>query len=147
MYKKLLGTLALTCSLAISSAAFAHFGGCGEGMNKMLESIKLDDSQKQKIQPILANLKATMKQSGEQMRDLSKQINDQITSGNMDQSVVNDLIDKKTKLIGDMIKAKVMVKSQIYTLLNAQQKTELQNKMKQKEEQMVEKYKSCHNQD
>ncbi|EHL32523.1 Spy/CpxP family protein refolding chaperone [Legionella drancourtii] len=147
MYKKLIGTLALVCTLVISSTVFAHSGGCGEGMKKMLESIKLDDAQKQKVTPILDNLKASMKQSGEQIRDLSKQINAQVTSGSMDQAAVNDLIDKKVKLLGDLMKAKVMAKSQIYAILNEQQKAQLQNKMKQMEEKWAEKFKRCHDQD
>mgnify|MGYP000488118000 CR=1 FL=1 len=147
MYKKLLGILVLACSFVISTTTFANSEACGEGMSKMIESLKLDDSQKQKIKPILENLKTSMKQSGEQMRDLSKQINDQATSSTMDQSAVNDLIDKKAKLIGDMMKAKVMAKNQIYAVLNDQQKTQLQNKMKQMEEQMKAKFKSCHDQE
>lgn len=147
MYKKLIGTLALACTLVISSTVFAHSGGCGEGMKKMLESIKLDDAQKQKVMPILDSLKTSMKQSGEQMRDLSKQINAQATSASMDQSAVNDLIDKKVKLLGDMMKAKVMAKSQIYAVLNDQQKAELQSKMKKMEEKWAEKFKSCHDED
>lgn len=147
MYKKILGTLALAFSLVLSSAVFAHSGECGEGMQKMLDSVKLDDSQKQKIKPIMANLKDSMKQSVDQMKDLNKQINDQADSANMDQSAVNSLIDQKTKLIGDMMKAKVMAKNQIYTILTAQQKASVQSMMKKMHDKMEEKFKSCHDQD
>lgn len=43
-----------------------------------------------------------------------------------------------------MIKAKVTAKNQIYSVLNSQQKTELQNKMKKMEEKMADQFKSCH---
>lgn len=143
MYKKILGTLALAFSLAISSTAFAHCG-CGGGMKKMLESLNLDASQKEKIKPIMESLKTSMKTNAEQLKDLDKQINDQTLSASMDQSTVDGLVDKKTKLIGDMMKAKVSAKSQIYAVLNPQQKTQLQSSMKTMETKMEEKFKSCH---
>lgn len=120
---------------------------CGDGIKNMIASLKLDDSQKQKIKPILENLKTSIKQSRDQMQDLNKQIDDQSVSGTVDQSAVNDLIDKKVKLIGDMMKAKAMAKSQIYAVLTPQQKTVLQNKMKQKAQKMAEKFKSCRDQE
>lgn len=146
MYKKILGTLALAFSLILCPTAFAN-NACGEGMKQMLGSLKLDDAQKEKIKPILESMKSTMQQSGEQMRDLSKQINEQAISPNMDQSAVSALVDKKTKLLGDMIKAKVTAKNQIYAVLNDQQKTQLQGMMKKMEEKMAEKFKSCHDEE
>lgn len=142
MYKKILGIAALVFSLFVCPTVFAH--SCGEGLKDMLASLKLDDSQKEKIKPILENMKASMKQNVEQMRELSKQINDQAISPNMDQNTVNGLIDKKTKVIGDMIKAKVMAKSQIYAILNDQQKSQLQGMMKKMEDKMEDKFKRCH---
>jgi protein CpxP len=146
MSKKLLGILALVCAFAINTTVFAQ-EKCGEGMSQMIESLNLDDSQKQKIKPILEDLKTNIKQSADQMRDLSKQINEQAASSTMDQTAVNDLIDKKTKLIGDMIKAKVTAKNQIYAILKPEQKTQLQSKMKQTEEKWAEKFKNCHDRD
>jgi protein CpxP len=147
MYKKLLGIFVLVGAFVLTTPLLAHSGMCGEGMSKMLESLKLDDSQKQKIKPIMDSLKANMKQSADQMVDLSKQLNAQMVSETPDQSAVNDLVDKKAKLIGDMMKAKIDAKMQIYAVLNSQQKTVLQNKMKQIEEKMAEKFKGCHDQE
>lgn len=65
----------------------------------------------------------------------------------MDQATVDGLIDKKTKLVGDMMKAKVTAQNQIYSVLNPQQKTELQNKVKKMEDKMAEQFKSCHDDD
>ncbi|CAM2839002.1 envelope stress induced periplasmic protein [Legionella steigerwaltii] len=144
MYKKIIQAAAFTFTLALSPVVLAHSGGCGEGLKKMVESLKLDDSQKSKIKPILEQLKSTMKNDVTQMRDISQQLNQQAESANMDQSTVDSLVDKKTKLIGDMIKAKITAKNQIYAVLNPQQKTELQNKWKKVEEKMAEKFKACH---
>lgn len=146
MYKKILGVFALAFSLILCPTVFAH-NACGEGMKQMLGSLKLDDAQKEKIKPILESMKSTMQQSGDQMRDLNKQINDQAISPNMDQSAVSALVDKKTKLLGDMIKAKVSAKNQIYAVLNDEQKTQLQGMMKKMEDKMAEKFKSCHDEE
>ncbi|WP_454780792.1 Spy/CpxP family protein refolding chaperone [Legionella sp. WA2022007384] len=144
MYKKIIQTAAFAFTLAVSPVVLAHSGGCGEGFKSMVESLKLDDSQKAKIKPILDQLKASMKNDADQMKDLSRQINQQAESATMDQSAVDGLIDKKTKLIGDMMKAKITAKNQIFSVLNPQQKTELQNKMKKMEARMEEKFKNCH---
>lgn len=144
MYKKMVQTAAFAITIALSPLVLAHSGECREGLKSMVESLKLDESQKSKIEPILEQLKTTMKNNAEQMKDLSKQINQQAESASMDQSTVDGLIDKKTKLIGDMIKAKVAAKNQIYAVLKPEQKTELQNKMNKVKERMAEKFKKCH---
>lgn len=140
MYKKLIAILSLAFSLVVCQVAFAE---CGEGMRTMIDSLKLDDAQKAKIKPILEQLKTAVKDNGPQLMDVSKQINQQVTSGTMDQATVDGLIDKKTKMIGDMIKAKVAAKNQIFAVLNDQQKSELQTKFKALEEKMEAKFKSC----
>ncbi|STY29325.1 16 kD immunogenic protein [Legionella wadsworthii] len=144
MYKKIMQIAAFAATLVLSPVVLAHSGECGGGLKSMVESLKLDQNQKSKIEPILNQLKTTIKNDAAQMRDLSQQIHQQVQSTNMDQSVVDNLIDKKTKLIGDMMKAKITAKNQIYAILNQQQKTELQNRMKKMEEKMAEKFKKCH---
>ena len=147
MYKKLFCSATLAVTLVLSPTVFANSFGCGEGMKHMLESLKLDDAQKTKIKPIMEQLKSTMKEDGSQMKDLEKQVNQQAESATMDQSAVNDLIDKKSKLIGDMMKAKVSAKNQIYSILNPQQKAQLQDRMKKVEEKIAAKYQSCHDEE
>ncbi len=147
MYKKLLGAATLALTLAVSSTSFAHSGMCGEHFQHMISSLKLDDAQKQKIQPIMDNLKATMQQNMQQMQDLSKQIDEQAVSASMDQSTVNDLVDKKTKLIGESIKAKVNAENQVLAVLDTQQKVELQGMMAKAKEKMEKKFQHCHDHD
>jgi periplasmic protein CpxP/Spy len=147
MYKKIIQTASFACALVLSPVVLAHSWGCGEGLHKMVESLKLDDSQKAKIKPILDQLKTTVKNDGSQMKDLDQQLNQQVDSANIDLSAVDSLIDKKSKLIGDIMKAKITAKNQIYAVLNPQQKTELQDKMKKMQEKIVAQYKSCHDDD
>jgi len=144
MYKKIIQTVAFTCALVLSPVVLASAGECSKGLKHMVDSLKLDDSQKAKIKPILEQLKSTIKSDASQMKDLGQQLDQQTESTNMDQSAVDSLIDRKTKLIADMIKAKITAKNQIYSVLNLQQKTELKNKMKRMEEERKEKFKNCH---
>jgi protein CpxP len=60
----------------------------------------------------------------------------------MNESTVNSLIDRKTQLIGDMMKAKITERSKICAVLNPQQKTEWQNKMKQMNGKWISKFKN-----
>lgn len=143
MKKSLLWIVAVTFSFVLGQTAFAHSGHCGDGMKKMVENFKLDDTQKAKIMPILDQLKTTLKTSWSQMADLRTQINQQIQSDTMDQATLDGLIDKKTKLIGDMMKAKAAAKHQIFTILNAQQKTMYVDMMKKMHDKMVSKFENC----
>lgn len=147
MSTKLLGTVALAFSLAMSTTAFAGSWGCGEGLQKMVGSLKIDSAQKEKIKPVLETLKSSIKDNADQMKDLDKQLKEQADSATMDQSAVDSLIDKKSKLIGAMMKAKIVAKNQILAILTPEQKTQLQNMMKKAEEKMMEKFKSCHDQE
>ncbi|MFC3909158.1 Spy/CpxP family protein refolding chaperone [Legionella dresdenensis] len=147
MYKKLLGVVVLASSFALSQVTFAHSGSCGEGLKEMISSLKLDNSQREKIKPVLDQLKSTIKDNAAQMQDLNTQIQQQSMSASMDQSTVNGLVDKKTTLIGNMIKAKINAKNQIFNVLNADQRTALQSKMQKMEEKMAAKFKNCHQDD
>lgn len=144
MYKKLLGIMVFAFSLVLGQAVFADSEHCGEGVKKMVESLNLDDSQKAKIKPILEQLKSTIADKASQMSDLRKQISQQVQSANMDQSTVNGLVDQKTQLIGDIMKAKLAATNQIMNILNDQQKAQLHKKMQEAEEKWSEKFKSCH---
>lgn len=146
MYKKILLAVALAFSFTLSQTVFADDWGCGEGLHKMVAALNIDDAQKAKIKPILDQLKTSMTDLGTQMGDLAKQLRQQVQSPSMDQAVVYDLVDKKAKLIGDMMKTKVMATSQILAILTPEQKTKLQGMIQQLEEKMEAKWKSC-NQD
>lgn len=145
MIRKFLWIAAVTGSLVLAQSSFAD--SCRVGLQKMIKSLDLDDAQKAKITPILEQMKASKKDDWSQMKDLDSQINQQVTSDKMDQAAVDSLVDKKTKLIGSMMKTKLVAKNQIFTVLNAKQKTELQNMMTKADEKMAEKFKNCHDDD
>jgi len=147
MYKNLVAVVAIISTLLFSQTTLADAWGCGEGMRQMVLSMDLNRAQKDKIKPILAQLKASIKETGMHMGDLDRQLNQQSVAVNMDQSVVDDLVEKKTKLIGDMIKAKIKAKNQVLAVLNPKQKINLMNKMQKLEEKIAKKFSSCHKND
>lgn len=147
MYKKLLWIAAIAFSFALNQSASANSWGCGEGIKKMILSLKLDKDQQEKVKPILEQLKSSIASNEAPMQDVSKQINEQVLSPTMDQSTVDQLVDKKTQLIGNMIKAKLTAKNQIFAILRPEQKTKLQGMMKNLEEKVSAKFKNCHAKD
>ena len=147
MYNKILGTAALVVSLIFAQGAFANSSDCGEKLQKTVASLNLTADQKTKIQPILDQLKTAVKQNASQMNDIDKQIDQQVTSTSMDENTVNGLIDKKTNLIGNIIKAKVSAKNQIIAILTDDQKAKLQAKMKTVKDKMAAKWAKCHDAD
>lgn len=147
MYKKIVGIAVIACSLAFSQLSFAHSSHCGKGLSQMIASLKLTEAQQEKIKPALAQLKLSIKDNVAKMKDIEGQINQQVSSATMDQTVVNGLVDQKVQLIGNIIKAKIMAKNQVVQVLDASQKSQLQTMMKNMEAKMVAKYKSCHDQD
>jgi protein CpxP len=145
MYKKIIGPVILACFLS-AQPLLAHSSDCGQGLKEIVASLKLDDSQKEKIQPILEQLKSTIKDNAIQMDALDSQMEPAAISL-LDDNSINSLVNKKITLIGNIMKAKMAAKKQIFTILNENQKSELQDKMKKMEEKMVEKYKDCHDND
>lgn len=147
MLNKFIAAVVFAFSLVLCQSALAGHARCGEGLKHMVDALQLDQAQKDKVKPILEQLKANMKENGPQMMDLCKQINEQSMSANMDQAAVDGMIDKKVKMMGDMMKAKVSAKNQIFSILNDQQKAKLQAKMKMMQEKMHAKMKQCHGED
>lgn len=140
---KLLWTVTCALSLFIGSLSVANACGCGKGMHQMVDSVKLDAAQKEKVKPILDQLKATIKENADQMNSIETQLKQQLTSGKMDQSTVNGLVDKKVQLIGNIIKAKMQAKTQIYAVLNDKQKAEFQENMKKEDKKWEKEFKNC----
>ena len=142
--KKILQIILISSCVLFAQIVFAN-PFCRAGFDKMVQSLNLDPNQKTQIAPILRQLKQQLQNSGEQMGDLNKQINQEANSAPMNQAKVNDLVDKQTKLIGNMIKAKITAKNQIFSILNPKQKEKLQERVKEQEQKMAEKYKKCDN--
>ena len=139
----LIRTFALVFFFLGSNLVLANSCVCGEKIQTMLESLKIETVQKEKIKPILEKLRTNLKESGSQMNALETKIQEQVNSATLDEPKTRTLIDEKAKLIGDMMQAKAVAKNQIFAILNPQQKTELQNMLRTKEDTIATQFKSC----
>ncbi len=113
----------------------------------MVESLNLTQEQKTQITPILENMKTTIKENSAQMRDLETQMKTQANSETMDQTAIDGLVDRKTALVGNLMKARFSAQNQISAILTPEQKTKLHSAIQAEEEKMVTTYKACHSDD
>lgn len=143
MSKKFLLAIAFVFSFLFTQATFADSSICRESLSKMVQSLNLDANQKSKVNSILDQLKSNMKATGTQMDGLEDQITQQTYSANMDQNNANSVVDQKTKLIGDMMKARITATNQIYNILNPQQQAKFKSMMKTADDKMAAMYKNC----
>lgn len=143
MYKKFLWIITLVSALTFNQMVLADTSVCREGLSTMVQSLNLDANQKQKIQPILDQFKNTAQTAGSQMDGIENQINQQVSTPNMNQDTVNGLVDQKVKLIGDIMKAKIQAKSQILAILNPQQQAKLQGMLKAADDKMKALWRNC----
>ena len=146
MFKNFLWLVAVVSSLMISQMAVADSSICRESLKQMVQMVNPDAAQKAKIDPILDQLKATLKTHSSQMETLEPQIAEQADAASMDHAKVDNLVEQQTKLIGEVMKARIMAKNQIFLILNSQQKDKLQTMIKNSDEKMVAAFKKC-NQD
>lgn len=145
MYKKILSVVAVSASLMFNASVFAESAKCGEELKNIVTSaLKLDETQKEKVKPVLEQLKTTLKERGTQMQDIRAKLKAQVESDTMDQTTVDGLIDQKTKVLGEMMKARITARHDVYMLLNPEQKTKLKSEMQKIEDKWAAKFKSCH---
>jgi|LakMenEpi03Aug12_release.lakeMendotaPanAssembly.Ray.scaffolds.fasta_scaffold904521_1 protein CpxP len=143
MVQKILGTIIFGSFILFSQMIFADDSIYRETLHKIVQSLNLTDAQKTQINPILSELKSELKKVGSQMGNIRSEIKQQVNSTNMDKTKVNDLVDKKTKLIGDMIKAKLTAQNKIYSILNPEQRQKLSEAINKADEKMEALFKSC----
>lgn len=147
MFKKILWIVAMVSCLAFNQNALADSMCRHEGFKDMISAMKLDEAQKAKIQPIMEQMKSTMKDLRPQLVNVDKQIKDMFRSDTIDTSSMTSLVDQKSKLIGEMMKAKFTAQSQIMAVLTTEQKSTIRAKIQAMEDKIAAKYKECHEND
>jgi protein CpxP len=143
MYKKILGIATVTAALVLGQTAMAESRCVGGGIKRVVESLNLDKTQKEKIKSILEEMKTGMTERSTQLDTINNEINEQVKSDTTDQSKLDSLVDKKAGLIGDMIKAKLNATRAISLVLTAKQKTELQTRLQRIEDKIASQFKDC----
>lgn len=144
MLKTLFRTVLFTLALVTTQTALADAFGCGEGMKSMLATMKLEQAQIDKIKPVLVHFNSDVKDTANMMKPLDIQISQQGLSDKMDPKVLSDLVDKKAKLIGNMMKSKIIAQNQILAILTPEQRQQMQVMIKRLEDKIASKFKSCH---
>lgn len=144
MYTKILGVLAVSASLMMSQSVLADSSRCTDQLRSMVVgSLKLTDSQREKIKPVLEQLKTSAKDHFTQMRDIRAKIRQQIESDTMDQATVDSLVDQKAKLVTDFTKARISARHEVFTVLTPEQKTKLKTEMQNVEDRLADRASSC----
>lgn len=116
---------------------------CGHGKfmkEEMMNKLNLTADQKAKVKAIMEKAHADKMAMKKQMMPLCEQMHALITSDNMDMAKLDSLVNQKKDLIGNKIKNKVMVRHQIYMLLNAKQKAKYNDMMVKFEKKRQEMY-------
>ncbi|MCP0913451.1 MULTISPECIES: Spy/CpxP family protein refolding chaperone [Legionella] len=125
MMKQIILLPLLALSLAFSPVTFANKGDghctCMH-MKKMMQELNLTPEQQTKIKEIKDNAKSNMQAKREEMMSLKKQMKELVRSEKMDEAKLDQLINQKKELMASKMKAKIMMKNQIYNVLDAQQK-------------------------
>jgi len=145
MNKNIIGAIAFVLFFLAGQSVFAHDLSpmCGDRIQHMVDTLKLDGAQQTKIKAIKEQLKNDQMPNWKKMGDLRDQMNQLIQSDSMDQSKLDGLVTEQAQLIGATIKAKAIAENQIFGVLNAQQKIQYPQMIKQKEEKIKEMFEKC----
>ncbi len=104
---------------------------CAARLQKMIQTLNLNDTQQTKVKAIIAQAKADKAQYLQQMQTLHGQLKQLIIADTMDESQLDNLLNQKKELFAAILKIKIMAKYQIYQLLDAQQRIQFQQMMDQ----------------
>ncbi len=118
-------------------------GKRGHGMGRMFRQLDLTDAQKEQMKAIRQASRENTKSLRDQMRQNRQQLDQLTESGTFDQAAVTAIAQQQGQLHAQMIVEKQRVKTQMYNVLTAEQKTklaELKAQFKQKMEERKAKW-------
>lgn len=143
MNKSLFTAFVMAMSLLLGQFAFA--GGCmyDHDMKGVLSSLKLDDKQKMGIENMLKQAKVSLKDQWNTLHGLQQQISDMVLSSDMDMTKLNGLIDQRSKVMAEVMRARIDMKHQMFMMLNPEQQKMFKNMMQERHEAFMKKIESC----
>ncbi|AUH72944.1 Spy/CpxP family protein refolding chaperone [Legionella sainthelensi] len=124
MNKKLISLAAFTLIITLGQSSFACSNDskhCNRS-DKLAKELNLTSEQEAKLQTYKEKAQANFKTNYSQLRTLRTQINSLIESDKIDETKLDSLIDQINKIRGSMLKNKIMMQHQMFTILDAQQK-------------------------
>ncbi len=129
MYKKILSlsVLALSFNLAQSTEAFAHKGHCYDkhGYRHQIEKLDLTNDQKVKIKEIIIKTDEVIMRDHAELKALHKETNEEFIANTMTDAKIDQIVDKKLPIIGDMMKARLKERLAISQVLTDAQKEKI----------------------
>ncbi|KTD60164.1 envelope stress induced periplasmic protein [Legionella sainthelensi] len=124
MNKKLISLAAFTLIITLGQSSFACSNDskhCNHS-DKLAKELNLTPEQEAKLQTYKEKAQANFKTNYSQLRTLRTQINSLIESDKIDETKLDSLIDQIDKIRGSMLKTKIMMQHQMFTILDAKQK-------------------------
>ncbi|WP_392537117.1 Spy/CpxP family protein refolding chaperone [Legionella sp. 227] len=127
MSKKILWLSTVVFVLTFGQPSFACIGGskhCNSHhrLDRLAQELNLTADQKAKIKAYKEKARAAFKENYGQLRLLRSQINSMIQSNKIDEAKLDSLIEKISKIRGSMLKSRIMMQHQMFSLLNEKQK-------------------------
>ena len=103
---------------------------CHMSLNNLTKKLDLSNEQTVKIQAIKKQAHNTLKTNIHELKLFRTQINALIIADKMDNTQLDRLITQRIKIKSAMIKSRILMQHQIYTLLTDKQKSQYQDLMK-----------------
>ncbi len=127
MSKKLIWLSTIVLVLTLGQSSFACIGDtkhCNphHRFDKLAQELNLTADQKAKIKAYKEKAKASFKENYGQLRLLRSEINSLVQADKIDEAKLDTLIEKVNKIRASMLKNKIMMQHQMFSLLNDQQK-------------------------
>ncbi|KTC78606.1 Spy/CpxP family protein refolding chaperone [Legionella cincinnatiensis] len=127
MNRKLIWLSAITLIITLGQPSFACSGdskhcNAHHRSDKLAKELNLTPEQEAKLQTYKEKAQANFKTNYAQLRTLRTQINTLIQSNKMDEAKLDSLIEQVNKIRGSMLKNKVMMQHQMFTILDTKQK-------------------------
>lgn len=102
---------------------------CRGPMMKMMmieNKLNLTQEQKDKLKSFRVQNQAQLQGSREKMKTLRNEMHELVKSDKIDEAKLDSLIAQKKELMGELMKNKVMMHHQLYSILNDSQKQQLE---------------------
>lgn len=146
MIKKLVHPFAIALAFLLfqSPAALANHCGCMHGhmMHGMIEKLDLTKEQKDKIKDIMDKSRSAVKNKRDEMHDIRMSINEAYANDSMTKDKIDEFVKKEEKIVGAMLKMRMMDRLEISKVLTKEQREKL-NVMAKKHTEERKDHGSC----
>jgi periplasmic protein CpxP/Spy len=116
-------------------------GGHRGGFGRIAEKLNLTDAQKAQVKDIMEATRAKVQPLKESMKANRQKMNDATANGQFDEATVSAIAQEQATIGAQLIVEKERAKSQMFQILTAEQKTQMQ----QFEAQMKERFENRQN--